>query len=144
MPQPGAKPLHILIVEDNDADVLLVREALKHSGLRFQLTHVLDGEQAILWLRSVGADPTTTSPNLVILDLNIPKRDGWEVLSELRSIGEFRSTPIVILSSSGNPDDQARAENLPAVIYIRKPSTLDDFMSVGREIRRFSRGLWGE
>ena len=144
MEQPGARPLHIFIVEDNDADVLLVRKALKHSGLRFQLTHVLDGEQAVRWLRSVGSDPTMTPPKMVILDLNIPKLDGWEVLSELRSIADFQQTPVVILSSSSNPDDRARAENLPEVIYIRKPSTLDDFMSVGREIRRFSRGLWGE
>lgn len=144
MEQPGARPLHIFIVEDNDADVLLVREALKHSGLRFQLTHVLDGEQAVRWLKSVGRDPTMPPPQLIILDLSIPKLDGWEVLAELRSIADFQRTPVVILSSSNNPDDQARAENLPEVIYIRKPSTLDAFMSVGREIRRFCRGLWGE
>ena len=144
MELPGARPLHTLIIEDNDADVLLVREALKRSGMHFQLTHALDGEQAMRWLRSVGEKSTFTHPDLIILDLNIPKLDGWEVLREMRRIGDFERTPVVILSSSTNPEDQARAEKLPAVIYIRKPSTIDDFMSVGREIRRFCRGLWDE
>ena len=77
------------------------------------------------------------SLDLVLLDLNLPKRDGWEVLEELRSVTGKHSVPVVILSSSSAPQDVARAESLGVLKYIRKPSTLDEFMAIGQKIRQF-------
>jgi len=129
--------VRILIVEDNRGDVLLVREALKESSLSFELTHVADGEQAFDYVQRKGEYSNALRPHLVLLDLNLPKRDGWEVLDEIRSTPDFAATPVVILSSSGNPDDRERASRQPGSLYIRKPSTLDEFLALGKEIALF-------
>lgn len=130
-------PVRILIVEDNRGDVLLVREALKESALSFELTHIADGEQAFEYLQRRGLYCDALRPELVLLDLNLPKRDGWEILNEIRASPDLEETPVVILSSSGNPEDIERAARTPAAIYIRKPSTLDEFLAVGRQIESF-------
>src|SRR5258708_38901501 len=109
MTQTGTGVVRILIVEDNRGDVLLVREALKESSLKFELTHIADGEQAFDYLQRCGVHRDADRPNLVLLDLNLPKRDGWEVLDEIRTMPDLRATPVVILSSSGNPEDRERA-----------------------------------
>jgi len=127
--------LTIFIVEDNLGDVLLVREALKESSLRFELRHAADGEEAIQAIRK-----DRLRPDLVLLDINLPKRDGWEVLTEIRSNPETKDIPIVVLSSSGSPEDRERAsQNIPSM-YIQKPSNLDDFLAVGKIIEGFLRG----
>ncbi len=124
--------VQIFIVEDNLGDVLLVREALKESSMPFELQHAADGEEAIQALIK-----DRIKPDLVLLDINLPKRDGWEVLHEIRSNPETRSVPVVVLSSSGSPEDRDRASrNLPSM-YIQKPSNLDDFLAVGETIRNF-------
>ncbi len=137
MEDPEQKRVQILIVEDNRADVLLVKEALKESALNFELLHLGDGEQAFQYLRRCGEHANAARPDLVLLDLNLPKRDGWEVLSEIRATAELECTPVVILSSSGNPDDRDRAARGPAGMYIQKPTTLDEFMAVGKRIETF-------
>ena len=129
--------VRILIVEDNRGDALLVREALKESNLRFELTHIPDGEKAFDYLRRRGEHLNAEPPHLVLLDLNLPKRDGWEVLDEIRGSRDLEGTPVVILSSSGNPADRERAARTPNSIYIRKPSTLDEFLGVGKQIEKF-------
>lgn len=126
--------MQIFIVEDNLGDVLLVREALKESSLRFELKHAADGEEAI---RAISRD--RIRPDLVLLDINLPKRDGWEVLNELRSNPETKGVPVVVLSSSGSPEDRDRAtRNIPSM-YIQKPSNLEDFLAVGKTIETFLR-----
>jgi chemotaxis family two-component system response regulator Rcp1 len=137
---PDQEAVRILIVEDNRGDVLLVREALKESSLSFELTHIADGEQAFDYLQRKGEYSNAVRPQLVLLDLNLPKRDGWEVLDEIRSTPDFAATPVVILSSSGNPDDHERASRLPGSLYIRKPSTFDEFLALGQQIALF----WSE
>jgi len=137
MINPDTGVVRILIVEDNRGDVLLVREALKESSLKFELTHIADGEQAFDYLLRRGIHRDAHRPNLVLLDLNLPKRDGWEVLDEIRTMPELRDTPVVILSSSGNPKDRERAARTPNSLYIRKPSTLDEFLAVGKVIEDF-------
>ena len=123
----------ILIVEDNRGDVLLVELALREAGLTFELIHMADGEKAIDYLRKYAGPPL----DLVFLDLNLPKRDGWEVLEELRSVPTEQPVPVIILSSSSAPHDIARAERLGVAKYIRKPSTLDEFLAIGQKISQF-------
>jgi CheY-like chemotaxis protein len=127
-----------LIVEDNRGDVLLVEVALREAGLRFELIHIADGEKAIDYMRKLANGNDGPSLDLVLLDLNLPKRDGWEVLEELRSVPAEHSVPVVILSSSSAPQDLARAERLGVLKYIRKPSTLDEFMAIGQNLKQ----LW--
>src|SRR5579884_2142991 len=132
MTHPATQPVQIFIVEDNLGDVLLVREALRESSLQFELHHAADGEEAI---QAINRDHI--HPDLVLLDINLPKRDGWEVLTELRSNPDTRRVPVVVLSSSGSPEDRDRAtRNVPSM-YIQKPSNLEDFLAVGRTIEGF-------
>jgi two-component system, chemotaxis family, response regulator Rcp1 len=126
----------ILIVEDNRGDVLLVEMALREAGLAFELIHMADGEKAIDYLRNL-ANGAGLPLDLVFLDLNLPKRDGWEVLEELRSVKMEQPVPVMILSSSSAPHDIARAERLGVAKYIRKPSTLDEFMAIGQKVKQF-------
>ena len=134
MTHPATQPVQIFIVEDNLGDVLLVREALKESSLQFELRHAADGEEAIQVLSR-----DHIQPDLVLLDINLPKRDGWEVLHEIRANPQTKSVPVVVLSSSGSPEDRARAcRNLPSM-YIQKPSNLEDFLAVGKTIEGFLR-----
>lgn len=135
----GSEPLRrILIVEDNRGDVLLVEVALREAGVHFELIHMADGEKAVEYVRKLTNGNGTPALDLVLLDLNLPKRDGWEVLEELRSVPLKHPVPVVILSSSNSPNDVARAEQLGVLKYIRKPSTLDEFLAIGQKLK----GLW--
>jgi chemotaxis family two-component system response regulator Rcp1 len=129
--------MNILIVEDNEGDVLLVKEALRETGIEFRLKHLADGEQALIYLNSRVRNSDSAAPDLVLLDLNLPKRDGWEVLQVLRRSPDLTRTPVVILSSSNAPDDLKRAASVDSVIYIRKPTNLDDFLAIGKRIEAF-------
>ena len=128
----------ILIVEDNRGDVLLVEVALREAGLRFELIHMADGEKAMSYLGTLADRSGGALFDLVFLDLNLPKRDGWEVLEALRSIPLKHPVPVFILSSSNAPQDLARAERLGVAKYIRKPSTLDEFLAIGQTVKQ----LW--
>jgi chemotaxis family two-component system response regulator Rcp1 len=138
--ETGSAPVRrILIVEDNRGDVLLVEVALRESGLQFELIHMPDGEKAIDYLRKLtNGGGGAASLDLVLLDLNLPKRDGWEVMEALRSVPMDHPVPVMILSSSSAPSDLARAERLGVSKYIRKPSTLDEFLAIGQKIKQ----LW--
>ena len=129
--------LQILIVEDNPGDVLLVREALNESNLRYDLNHVSDGEKAVNFLQHRGEYKHTFKPDLVLLDLNLPKRSGWEVFDEMRSEEDLRDVPVVILSSSGAPEDRRRAERASRSIYIQKPADFEEFLRIGQRIEEF-------
>jgi CheY-like chemotaxis protein len=128
----------ILIVEDNRGDVLLVEVALREAGLQFELIHLADGEKAVDYLIELGNGRGGSSLDLVLLDLNLPKRDGWEVLETLRSVDLTHLVPVMILSSSSAPHDIARAERLGVSKYIRKPSTLDEYLAIGQTVKQ----LW--
>jgi chemotaxis family two-component system response regulator Rcp1 len=135
----GSGPVRrILIVEDNRGDVLLVEVALREAGLQFELIHLADGEKAVDYLLKFGNGHGGPFLDLVLLDLNLPKRDGWEVLETLRSVTLKHPVPVMILSSSSAPNDMARAERLGVSRYIRKPSTLDEYLAVGQTIKH----LW--
>ncbi|HME05663.1 MAG TPA: response regulator [Bryobacteraceae bacterium] len=128
--------LNILIVEDNEGDVLLVKEALREHRIEFEIKHLFDGEQALAYLNNAVISGSN-APDLVLLDLNLPKRDGWEVLQVLRRSPDLKATPVVIFSSSNAPEDLRRAAGMDSLIYIRKPSNLEEFLAIGKRIESF-------
>jgi chemotaxis family two-component system response regulator Rcp1 len=125
----------IVIVEDSEPDVFLVREALQGSGVEYEL-HVLDdGEKAVGFLDQVDRGEGVPRPHLILLDLNLPKRSGAQVLERVRQSTACGGVPVVILTSSDSPKDRALAAELKATKYFRKPSRLDEFMTLGPLVR---------
>ena len=124
----------IVLVEDNPADVLLLRAALASHEVDSCVYVARDGDEAISVLDDV--DKTEIPcPDLIVLDLNLPRRSGFEVLQRVRSSGKCSEKPVVILSSSEALPDREKAARLGASCYIRKPSTLKDFMSIGAKLK---------
>ncbi len=121
-----AEAVHILLAEDNPADVYLIEEALREHGVQFQLKVAQDGEQAIQLLTQDDA-----RFDVVLLDLNMPKRGGSEVLEKLHG----NTVPVIVLTSSDSPADRMQAMRLGATHYIRKPTGLDDFLAIGGVIK---------
>jgi CheY-like chemotaxis protein len=125
----------ILLVEDNAGDVLLLRESMNENGLLCDLVVIDDGQEAIDYIDEV-EQAGEGRPAIVILDLNVPKRSGREILARLRSAPFWAATPVVILSSSEAPDDRQYAAIMGASLYLRKPLDLDEFLAIGGAIRR--------
>jgi CheY-like chemotaxis protein len=129
----------ILLAEDNPADVYLLREALAaNDGAGIELIVVSDGEQAIDYLSSPGQDGRPRVLDLVVLDLNLPKSDGGEVLESIRQDPNYRAVPVIILTSSDSPSDRETAQRLGANCYLTKPSDLDAFMALGGKLMAFA------
>ena len=129
----------ILLAEDNPADVYLLREALSlQRGETVELTVVSDGEEAMNYIQTQGH-----CPDLIVLDLNLPKSDGSDVLRCIRENPELGSVPVVILTSSDSPRDRLAIEKLGASCYITKPSDLDAFLALGRTLMEFCNGRAG-
>jgi CheY-like chemotaxis protein len=124
------KPAFIFLAEDNPADAGLVRRALEEYGVEGQLIVIADGEKAIEFIQAL-EDEAAPCPDLAIIDLNLPKKPGREVLERIRMSAHCRHIPVVILSSSDAERDRADAVRFGASRYIRKPSKLDDFLSLG-------------
>jgi len=124
-------PLQIVVIEDNPADVLLIREALKEQGLEFILRVIEDGQEAVTFACREENLDRATLPDLIVLDLNLPKYSGKEILKCLRESTELAQAPVAILTSSDLPQDRLDAARLGANRYIRKPVTLEEFMQVG-------------
>jgi DNA-binding response OmpR family regulator len=118
------------LAEDNPGDVELLRLALEEHGISCELFVAGDGEKAFSFIREIGSG-VMQCPCLAIIDLNLPKRNGREVLRYLRSYPAFATVPVVILSSSASPKDIAEATQLGASKYIRKPTNLEEFLEVG-------------
>lgn len=117
------KTARIVLVEDNPADVFLVRKALQKRGIEFELICFEDGQKALKSLSQKGR-----KPDLILIDLNLPKMDGIDVMSAIRNMPRLASVPVAILTSSESPMDKKRATLLGASRYIKKPSTLEDFL----------------
>ena len=111
-------PIEILLVEDNPADVRLTQEALKEGKVRNNLHHVSDGEEALAYLRREGTYARAVRPDIVLLDLNLPKRDGREVLADIKADPELRRIPVVVLTTSTAELDIVRSYNLHANCYL--------------------------
>jgi two-component system, chemotaxis family, response regulator Rcp1 len=131
------RPAVILLVEDNPGDVLLTSEALEQSKLHNELVIVEDGEKAIAYLRKQGDYTHAARPDLILLDLNLPRRDGRDVLAEIKADEDLKRIPVVILTTSQDEEDVQKTYNLHANCYITKPIDLAQFMHVVKSIETF-------
>jgi CheY-like chemotaxis protein len=127
----------VLLVEDDAGDVLMTREAFEHYKIRNTLHVVTDGEQALQFVRRQGDFADAPRPGLIMLDLNLPRRDGLEVLSELKADPELRLIPVVILTTSQAEEDIVRSYALHANAYVTKPVDFERFIEVIRQIDNF-------
>ncbi len=126
---------HIVLVEDTEPDVFLIREALERDGLEFELDVLDDGEKAVDFIDRIDQDPAIRRPNLLLLDLNLPKKSGGQVLERVRQSPACADVPVVVLTSSDSPMDKARAAQYKATEYFKKPSQWDEFMRLGPLVR---------
>ena len=131
------KPIEILLVEDNPGDVRLVREALKEGKVRNILHVVGDGVEAITFLHKQGEYSKNPRPDLILLDLNLPKKDGREVLAEIKADDNLKRIPVVVLTTSQSEKDILKSYDLYANCYITKPVDLDKFLEVVKSIEDF-------
>jgi CheY-like chemotaxis protein len=127
----------VLLVEDDPGDVLMTREAFEHHKLRNKLHVVADGVEALQFLRREGEHADAPRPGLVLLDLNLPRKDGREVLAEIKSDESLRSIPVVVLTTSEAEEDILRSYDLHANAYVTKPVDFDRFIDVIRQIDDF-------
>ncbi len=131
------KPITVLLVEDDDEDIFLIKDAMEKSKLTVHLDVVRNGEEALQSLRRQGSYATTTPPDLILLDLNIPKKNGWEVLQEIKKDETLKIFPVTILTTSNQDPDIQRAYALGANSYVTKPVGLQEFHRVVQTIEDF-------
>ncbi|MBB5956883.1 CheY-like chemotaxis protein [Saccharothrix tamanrassetensis] len=127
----------VLLVEDDPGDALMTQEAFEHHKIRNQLHVVRDGVEALEFLRREGEHADAPRPGLILLDLNLPKMDGREVLAEVKADQSLRSIPVVVLTTSEAEEDILRSYNLHANAYVTKPVDFDRFIEVVRQIDDF-------
>ncbi len=127
----------VLLVEDDDGDVLMTKEAFEYHKIRNRLHVVRDGEEALQFLRREGEFADAPRPGLILLDLNLPRRDGREVLAELKNDPELSLIPVVVLTTSEAEEDIVRSYRLHANAYVSKPVDFDRFIEVVRHIDEF-------
>ena len=133
----AVRPIEVLLVEDDEGDVLMTREALDEGKVFNRLSVVGDGVEAIAYLRREEPYAEVTRPDLVLLDLNLPKRDGRQVLEEVKADPELRRIPVVVLTTSEAEEDVVRSYDLHANAYVTKPVDFDRFINVIRQIDEF-------
>jgi two-component system, chemotaxis family, response regulator Rcp1 len=131
------RPVDILLVEDSPSDVRLTREALKEAKVLNTLHVVGDGMAALAFLHKEGQYAESPTPDLILLDLNLPKKDGREVLAEVKQDEKLRRIPVVVLTTSRAEEDIVRTYNLHANAYVTKPVDLGQFLSVVRSLEEF-------
>jgi len=133
----AARPIEILLVEDNPGDVRMAVEALKDCRVHNNLSVVEDGVEALAFLRGQNRYAGCPRPDLILLDLNLPRKDGHQVLAEIKADGDLRQIPVVVLTTSENERDVNKAYDLNANCYITKPSGLEQFVAVMKSIQYF-------
>ena len=131
------RPIEILLVEDNPGDVRLTVEGLKESKVRNNLNIARDGVEAMQFVRREGQYVGAVRPDLILLDLNLPRMDGREVLAEIKSDPKLKTIPVVVLTTSGAEQDVLRSYELQANCYITKPVDLEQFIAVVKSIEDF-------
>jgi CheY-like chemotaxis protein len=134
---PNPVPVEILLVEDDPGDVLITREAIEGSKVANRLTVVSNGEEALQFLRREEPFADAPRPGLVLLDLNLPRLDGREVLARIKADPGLRRIPVVVLTTSSSDEDIVRSYDLHANAYVTKPVDFEQFMSVVRQIDEF-------
>lgn len=133
----SGRPIEILLVEDNPGDVRLTFEAFKEAKLGNHLHVAQDGQDALDFLRRRGKHADAPRPDLILLDLNLPKKDGREVLGEVKADPELRQIPVIVLTISRAEEDILKSYNLNANCYVSKPIELEQFLAVVRSIQNF-------
>ena len=133
----AAVPIDVLLVEDDPGDVLLIQEAFEHNKVHNTLSVAGDGVEALAFLRREGEHAGARRPDLILLDLNLPKKDGREVLAEIKADEALRSIPVVVLTTSEAEEDIVKSYNLHANAYVSKPVDFDRFIEVVRQIDEF-------
>lgn len=136
-PQMLGKPIEILLVEDNPGDVRLTAEALRENKFRNKLNVVGDGVEAMAYVRREGKYSDAPRPDLILLDLNLPKKDGREVLAEIKTDEDLKRIPVVILTTSKAEEDIIKTYNHHANCYVTKPVELEQFIKVVKTIQEF-------
>jgi CheY-like chemotaxis protein len=131
------KPIDILLVEDDPGDVLMTQEAFEHHKIRNALHVVSDGAEALRYVRREPPYEAMPRPGLILLDLNLPKKDGREVLAEIKADPDLRTIPVVVLTTSEAEEDILRSYFLHANAYVTKPVDFDRFVEVVRQIDDF-------
>ena len=131
------RPIEILLVEDSPTDAELTMEALRANGLRNNIHHVEDGEAAMSFLRREGTYDQAPRPDMILLDLNMPKKDGREVLAEIRADPKLKSLLVVVLTTSQDERDVLAAYNLNTNTYITKPVDFHKFVEVIKKVKNF-------
>jgi two-component system response regulator len=131
------RPIEILLVEDSSTDVMLAEEALEAAKMRNNLHVVKDGVEAMAFLRKEGKYADAPRPDLMLLDLNMPRKDGREVLSEVKADDDLKTIPVVVLTTSQAQEDVLKAYGLHANCYISKPVDFEQFMNVVQAIDQF-------
>jgi CheY-like chemotaxis protein len=137
IPKKAAVPIDILLVEDNPGDVVLTQEALEEGKVLNNLYVASDGVEALNFLRKKGRHKNAVRPDLILLDLNLPKKDGREVLEEIKADPDLKRIPVVVLTTSQAEPDILRAYDLHANCYITKPVDLNQFIAIVESIRDF-------
>jgi len=132
------QPVEVLIVEDNDADVHLTATALRDARIANDIHVVGNGEDAIAFLKREGAYVSALRPDLILLDLNLQKKDGFQVLEELRADADLKTIPVIVVSGSDRQQDIARAYDLNIAAYLVKPTNVDDYFNAIRAVKE----LW--
>ena len=133
----NTKPIEILLVEDSPSDAILTIEALKTGKIANRLTHVEDGVEAMDFLRRRGKYAEAVRPDLIMLDLNLPRKDGRDVLAELKNDPDLKIIPIIVLTTSRSDKDILQSYELNANCYITKPVDFDHFIEVVKSIENF-------
>ena len=131
----GVRKPRVLLVEDNPGDVDLIRLAFKSAGLDCVLTVLSDGGEALAFISEEGVYAGAEVPDLAILDLNVPKNDGLEILEAIRTSNKFAGLPVAVLSSSSSPRDRANVERFQIRQFVTKASNLDEFLKIGTIVK---------
>jgi len=136
-----ARLIEVLLVEDDPGDVLMTQEAFADNKVKNNLTVVSDGVEALAYLRRAGTWANAPRPDLILLDLNLPRKDGREVLAEIKADPDLRVIPVVVLTTSGAHDDVVGSYRLHANAYVTKPVDFEQFITVVRQIDDFFIGV---
>jgi CheY-like chemotaxis protein len=136
-PMQETLPIEVLLVEDDPGDVLMTQEAFEEHKVRNKLNVVQDGEEALAYLRREGPHADAPRPDLILLDLNLPRVDGREVLAVIKDDADLRRIPVVVLTTSQADEDIVKSYSLHANAYVTKPVDFERFIAVVRQIDEF-------
>lgn len=127
----------LLIVEDNRADIFLIKRAIQAYAIRVQVHVCMDGEEALRYIERAEADPAVACPDLLLLDLNLPKKSGSEVLEHVKKAPRWSAIPVIIITSSDAAEDRRKTAELGVTLYFRKPASYPEFLRIGEILREY-------